>query len=254
MTQENLMHSHRFNSLKGNRIVSLVLTLTFLLGNGLSFMPTASAAKTGSPCNKLNSKSADGSKQLVCIKNSTGKLIWSPSKKVKISNAEFRKSLQMLKVEVDEFKGNYEIFPKGNLNQYILQGTTAVRLTANITKRNENSPWIFGLTPEYSGEDWLNLDEVNIKSASSVLNYSDVIIVNSNVLDGGRVYEIGRIILTNQEAEKFCKLINEQDIKFRLSGSGGKILQVTGDMPVTLSSTLKASCQVFGGLLQGFKP
>ncbi len=236
------------------RLLNLMLIMLLLMPIEISLSSQASAAKTGSTCTKLNTKSTDGSVQLVCRKNANGKLIWSPSNKLTVSNAEFRKSLQMLKVEVDEFKGNYEIFPKGNLNQYVIQGTTALRLTANITKRNENSPWIFSLTPEYSGEDWLNHDEVNIKSDSTIINYSDVIIVNSNVLDGGRVYEIGRIILTNKEVEKFCKLINEKNIKFRLSGSGGKILQVTGDMPSTLSSTLKASCQVFAGLLQGFKP
>lgn len=224
------------------------------MGIEFSFMHTVSAAKTGAPCNKLGSKSLDGNKPLVCNKNNSGKLVWSSPKLKSVSREVFRKSLSVMKVSLDEFEGNYEIYPKGDLNQYVIQGKTAFRLSSNITKRDKNSAWVFSLVPDYSGEDWLNLDEINIKSDFSILNYDDVIIINSNVLDGGRVYEIGRKILTNQQAEKFCTLINEQNIKFRLSGVGGKTLQVTGNMPTTLKNSLNASCQVFVGLLQGFKP
>jgi hypothetical protein len=253
MTQHNLIENQRLNILKRNQITSLVLTFTFLLGVGLSLMPAASAAKTGSTCTKLNTKSIDGSKPLVCKKNTSGKLVWTPSNELRISQAEFRKSLSVLKVSIDEFKGNYEIYPKASVDQYIIEENYNFSLSSNITKRNQKSPWVFGLTSVFNGEDWLSHDEISIKSDSLTLNLDNVVIVNSNIIEG-KYFEMGYRSLTDKQVISFCKVINGQNIKFRLNGGGGEILEVTGNLPSASRNNFKASCTVFNGLLQGMKP
>lgn len=42
-----------------------------------SLISSASAAKTGSTCKKLNAKGWDGDKPIVCKKNKSGKLVWT---------------------------------------------------------------------------------------------------------------------------------------------------------------------------------
>lgn len=236
------------------RVLTLTLVFSLLIPSQISLASSASAAKTGSTCTKLNTKSIDGSKPLVCKKNTSGKLVWTPSNELRVSQAEFRKSLNVLEVTVDEFKGNYEIFTKSSLDQYVEEGDSVFSLTSNITKRNQKSPWVFGLTSVFNGEDWLNHDEINVKSDSLTLNLNDVVLINSNVSDGGRVFEIGRRVLTNQQVVNFCKIINGQNIRFRLRGGGGEVLEVTGNLPSASRNSFKASCTVFNGLLQGMKP
>jgi hypothetical protein len=235
------------------RVLTLTLVFSLLLPSQISLVSSASAAKTGSTCTKLNTKSIDGSKPLVCKKNSSGKLVWTPSNELRISQAEFRKSLSVLKVSIDEFKGNYEIYPKASVDQYIIEENYNFSLSSNITKRNQKSPWVFGLTSVFNGEDWLSHDEISIKSDSLTLNLDNVVIVNSNIIEG-KYFEMGYRSLTDKQVISFCKVINGQNIKFRLNGGGGEILEVTGNLPSASRNNFKASCTVFNGLLQGMKP
>ncbi len=59
------------------KVFSLFVALSLIFSIQLSLPSAASAAKTGSSCKKLNSKSWDGEKPIVCKKNKSGKLVWT---------------------------------------------------------------------------------------------------------------------------------------------------------------------------------
>jgi hypothetical protein len=59
------------------RVLILILAFTLFTPAQFSLMSPASAAKTGSACKNLNSKSWDGDSPIVCKKNLSGKLVWT---------------------------------------------------------------------------------------------------------------------------------------------------------------------------------
>ena len=59
------------------RLLHLMLIMVLLAPIDFSLISSASAAKTGSTCKKLNAKGWDGDKPIVCKKNTKGKLVWT---------------------------------------------------------------------------------------------------------------------------------------------------------------------------------
>ena len=59
------------------RLLHLMLIMLLVTPIEFSLISSASAAKTGSTCKKLNAKGWDGDKPIVCKKNKSGKLIWT---------------------------------------------------------------------------------------------------------------------------------------------------------------------------------
>ena len=335
----------------------LMLIMLLLAPVEFSLISSANAAKTGSNCSKLNTKSTDGNKPLICKKNAKGKLVWMINQRVleeskqnrltaldslinirsfvadlektlissqkayfenlckggaflkaadiwktsierlersiekaitsadlvllnypdlksyapsqvtktvfgkcptpalqKISTDDFRRSLAKMTVSVDEFKGNYEIFPRNEFRDLVKQDSYLFGVTPSITKADEKSEWIFALTSSYRGNDWLFHYEINLKSDTRTLNLPRVILISKDILGGGRgVDEFGVYQMSNKEADDFCTLIAGESIKFRLLGSSG-VNSLTGTMSVKSLDSSRAICQVFSGLKQGFKP
>jgi len=54
-----------------------MLIMLLLTPIEFSLISSASAAKTGSSCKKVNAKDWDGNKPIVCKKNKSGKLVWT---------------------------------------------------------------------------------------------------------------------------------------------------------------------------------
>ena len=75
--------------------VSMVVSV-FALG----FTESANAARTGSACKKVNSKSWDGNSPIVCKKNKSGKLVWSKFSTASPVKKTYALSVQL--IEVDE--------------------------------------------------------------------------------------------------------------------------------------------------------
>ena len=59
------------------RSFSIAIMLIISLSLGAILASPASAAKTGSPCKKLNAKDWSGNQPIVCKKNNSGKLVWT---------------------------------------------------------------------------------------------------------------------------------------------------------------------------------
>ena len=171
-----------------------------------------------------------------------------------ITESDFRTSLSSLKVTVDEFKGNYEIFPEGRSESLSKKDKMVFGLSSNVTRYDNESGWEFTLTSTYAGQDWMFHDEVDVKSDSKVISFPEVELVYDKVLDNGVVTEFGAYTMTTKEAVKFCEIINGKNIKFRLSGTRGDILEISGQMSTASQDNFKASCKVFAGILQGLKP
>lgn len=235
------------------KYLGFVLTLALIAPMNLFLPNSALAAKAGAICKTNNARDKDGSISLVCKKNSSGKLVWSALSSG-LSQTDFRNALKLMSVEIDEFEGNYEVFSEKSSKTLTIQGKTAFGLSLAFTKDSEDSAWTYYLTSNYLGQDWVNHDVINIKSSVSTLSFRDVMSINKNVLDYGSVAELGAYEMTKSEVLKFCALLKGNNVKFRLSGTGGKIIDVTGDMTKPAQTSLKAACVVFNGLLQGLTP
>ena len=62
------------------RITTLIVICALFVSAEFTLMSSASAAKTGSVCKKINSKGWDGNKPIVCKKNKFGKIVWTKFK------------------------------------------------------------------------------------------------------------------------------------------------------------------------------
>ena len=81
------------------RTTALIVTCTLFIPIEFSLMSSASAAKKGSVCKKLNSKGWDGNKPIVCKKNKSGKLMWT---EYKTTRAPAKYKLKITILELDE--------------------------------------------------------------------------------------------------------------------------------------------------------
>jgi hypothetical protein len=121
----------------------------------------------------------------------------------------------------------------------------------SFTKEDEESPWETFLVSAYNGEDWIFHDEANLKSSRGVLNLENLESLNRDV-SGGKVTEYSVIDLTEETFNKYCDIIQADNVLFRLRGT--EISDVQGQMTETSRRAEKAMCVVGLGLRQGFIP
>jgi hypothetical protein len=171
-----------------------------------------------------------------------------------ISQQEFELALSKTKVEKDEFDGNNSIILSLDNKSPTTVGNSRITLVASMAKTVEDSEWGFALSSAYYGEDWMFHYEINIKSDSGVLNLKDVLDAGREVQDNGKVTEFGLRTLESGEIQQFCKILNSNEIQFRLRGLGGKVSYLTGIMGDQLVNGNRAACIVYAGLLQGLQP
>lgn len=89
------------------RILVLTLAFTLFIPVQFSWMSSASAAKTGSACAKLNSKNWDGNTPIICMKNKSGKLVWTKfnsSTNAVPSSSQYKISINL--AEINETLGS----------------------------------------------------------------------------------------------------------------------------------------------------
>ena len=86
------------------RITALMVTCTLFIPVEFTLMSSASAARTGSVCKKLNSKGWDGNKPIVCKKNKSGKLMWTKFKTAPENAPKTATAKYKLKVSVEKYK------------------------------------------------------------------------------------------------------------------------------------------------------
>jgi hypothetical protein len=165
---------------------------------------------------------------------------------------EFNRAQQAMTISVDEFKGNFEVYPPVSLFDLFREGSSSASLSVDITKADSSSPWEFNLVTSYSGEEWMFHDELDIKSSAGVFIYNlDSSNRNDQTTDSGTVTEFAGSSLSKNEIDLFCRVIDQNDVKARLSGTGGNVQSITGLVPN--ADKLKSSCIIWYGLKQGLE-
>ena len=169
---------------------------------------------------------------------------------VKVSKEEFNSVLQNVDVIRDEFKGNYEVFGKGDITVNV--GTSIISLSLSLSREDSSSDWQPVFASAYAGVDWMFHNEWNLKSNKGILNVG----ISSNIRDdqvqSGYVTEIATYDATQDEMNKFCEITSGTEVKFRLRGSSGNVKEVTAEMTQDGLKDAKDLCVIYSGLKQGF--
>jgi len=168
-----------------------------------------------------------------------------------ISQEEVDSALKDAKILKDEFIGNYEIFFIPNEKTLTKVEDSYIGLSIDITRKDEKSDWEFTLVSAYNGKGWMFHDEVNIKSPNGIINFSDMISSSEQVQDGGSVSELSYHVLSKKEIQEFCSILDSNEVKFRLRGERGKVLEQSGQMKEFSVINNRNLCTVYFGLEQG---
>lgn len=169
-----------------------------------------------------------------------------------ISQMDFDAAMKNANIFQDEFLGNFEITVDLDTDAKTKVDNAYIDLGVDITRENENSDIEFILLSEYIGKGWMFHDEVNLKSPNGVMNLNEMISEHKQVMSGGIVFEVSSRVLKDKEVQEFCKVLDSNDVKFRLRGIGGEVLELTGQMT---NASLKANqtlCTIYFGIKQGF--
>jgi hypothetical protein len=167
-----------------------------------------------------------------------------------VSKAEFDTALKNVDVTVDEFKGNYEIFGKGDPN--ITVGSNVMSLTLALSREKSNSEWRTNFVSGYAGADWMFHDEWNLKSTKGILSVNIDSSIRDDQAESGYVTELAIYPANDDEVAMFCEVTSGSEVRFRLRGSRGSVKEVTGDMSRSAINEARDICAIYSGLKQGF--
>ena len=173
-----------------------------------------------------------------------------------VSVEEVKIATKSVDIYVDEFEGWTEIGPKINFaigDRSVRETLNLIGVSLNIVSDNAGDNWKAGLVTAYFNKDWLFHNKFNLKSSKGVLNLTLDIRNRDEVVNDGYVSETNNFDLTPEDVLKYCTIVNGDDIKIRLSGTGGPVYEVVKDMPLNIAQSQRDLCTVYFGLKQGIE-
>lgn len=174
-----------------------------------------------------------------------------------VSVEEVKIATKSINVYVDEFEGWTEISPK--MMNFTIGERSArdtldlIGVSLSIISDNAGDNWKALLTTAYFNKDWLSHNRFNLKSSKGVLNLTLDIRNRDEIVNDGYVSETNTVDLTPEDVLKYCTIVNGDDIKIRLRGTGGPVYEVVKDMPLNIAQSQRDLCTVYFGLKQGIE-
>lgn len=173
-----------------------------------------------------------------------------------VSIEEVKIATKSIDIYVDEFEGWTEIGPKINFAIGDISARDNLNLigaSLSIISDDAGDDWKALLSTAYFNKDWLFHNRFNLKSSKGILNLTLDIRNRDEVVNDGYVSETNTFDLTPEDVLKYCTIVNGDDIKIRLSGTGGPVYEVVKDMPLNIAQSQRDLCTVYFGLKQGIE-
>lgn len=164
-----------------------------------------------------------------------------------VSEADFRDALELVESEFDEFdESTY-------WQMRTRPGFWQSAIVDVVIYTYENGDQETFVVANYFDDDWIFFDTLEVRAGGEtyVLMQVESYDKYTDVLDGGKVTEVGLQLVGPDEESAIQALIDDPDAKFRLSGSDGSV-----ERPFSVGerSSFVTMFTIHRGLQQGLTP